>query len=84
MNSPKKRTIKIKFPWSLYFQQLFSADIYVKFINPLSFWRKYRIEHLENCRAINIVQSLECCLQMEWQPPQLDRQLLPKLNQIRY
>ena len=82
MNSPEKRTIKIKFPWGLYFQQLFSTDIYVKFINPFDFWRRYRIDHLENCRAINIVQRLEYCLQIEWQPTQSDKKLLKNLSKI--
>ncbi len=82
MNSPKK-TIKIKFPWCLYFQQLFSADVYVKFINPLSFWRRYQIDHLENCRAINIVQRLECCLQIEWQPTQLNKPPLANRSKSR-
>ncbi len=82
MNSQEKRTIKIKFPWGLYFQQLFSTDIYVKFINPFDFWRRYRIDHLENCRAINIVQRLEYCLQIEWQPTQSDKKLLKNLSKI--
>ena len=82
MNSQEKSTIKIKFPWGLYFQQLFSADIYVKFINPFDFWRRYRIDHLESCRAINIVERLEYCLQIKYQPTQSDKKLLKNSSKI--
>ena len=60
--------IKIRFPLNLYFQQLVGHDTDVKRINPFSFWRKYRMNYLETCWAINVVQYLECCLQIECQP----------------
>ena len=63
-----KHKIRVNFPLRQYFQQLFEAKGYVKFINPVSFWRRYRINHLEACWAINIVQQLEQCYQREWQP----------------
>ncbi len=68
MKTQEQRKIKINFPLGRYFQQLFASDIYVKFINPFSFWRRYRINHLEACWEINIVQYLERCHQIEWQP----------------
>ena len=68
MKTQEKQKIKINFPLSQYFQQLFASDIYVKFINPFSFWHRYRINHLEACWEINIVQDLERCHQIEWQP----------------
>ena len=68
MTIREEQKIKVNFPISQYFQQLFSPDLYVKFINPLSFWRRYRINHLETCWAIDIVQHLERCRQIEWQP----------------
>lgn len=71
MNKRQTRAIKISFPFGLYFEQLFSNDTYVKFINPFSFWRKYRIEHLESCRELNTVRYLENCHQLEWQPLKL-------------
>ncbi len=69
MTIREKQKIKVNFPIAQYFQQLFCPSLYVKFINPFSFWRRYnRINHLEACRAINIVQHLERCRQIEWQP----------------
>ena len=58
---------KVNFPFLLYFKQLFAANanIYVKFINPFSFWRRYKIEHLEKCRDFDIIQHLENCYQVE-------------------
>lgn len=82
MKSKKEIPIKISFPVGLYFQQLFSADIYVKFINPFNFWRRYRIDHLENCRAIDIVRHLECCRQIEWQPTQVPQEPVKTLKAI--
>jgi hypothetical protein len=69
----KAALIKLNFPFGLYFQQLFCPDIYVKFVNPFSFWRKYRIAHLETCWELNVARYLEGCYQLEWQPdiPQL-------------
>jgi hypothetical protein len=64
----KAAPIKLNFPFGLYFQQLFCSDIYVKFVNPFSFWRKYRIAHLETCWELNVVRYLEGCYQLEWQP----------------
>ncbi len=66
MNTEEKRLIKFSFPFSQYFRQLFSADTYVRFINPFSFWRRYRIDHLETCRELDTVQYLESCYQAEW------------------
>lgn len=71
MNKRQTKGIKISFPFGLYFEQLFSNDTYVKFINPFSFWRKYRIEHLESCHELNTVRYLENCHQLEWQPLKL-------------
>ncbi|WP_186376285.1 hypothetical protein, partial [Hyella patelloides] len=67
----KTQKTKISFPFRLYFQQLFATDIYVKFINPLSFWRRYRINHLETCREIDTARYLEGCNQLEWQSKKL-------------
>jgi hypothetical protein len=67
MNTRETRPVKISFPFRLYFEQLFSHDTYVRFINPFSFWRQYRIKHLESCRELNTVQYLESCHQLEWQ-----------------
>jgi hypothetical protein len=66
METTETRPIKISFPFSLYFEQLFSHDTYVRFINPFSFWRKYKIKHLESCRELNTVQYLESCRELEW------------------
>jgi HSP20 family protein len=65
MNTKEARQIKVKFPFSLYFKQLFAQDIYVRFINPFSFWRRHRINHLETCCALNTVQYLENCYHLE-------------------
>ena len=62
---------KISFPFLLYFKQLFAANIYVKFINPFDFWRRYRINHLEKCREINTIQDLENCYKVELQSKKL-------------
>lgn len=67
MKTQEEQQIKLRFPFSLYFQQLFCPDAYVKFINPFGFWRRYRIKHLETCWDINIVRYLEQCHQIEWQ-----------------
>ena len=71
MNTGEKRLVKISFPWNLYFKQLFSADTYVKFINPFSFWRRYRINHLETCKELNTVERLEDCYRLKRQLPKL-------------
>lgn len=57
---PSKPTT-ISFPWRLYWQQLFSPNTYVKFINPFNFWRRYKIDHLETCRERDIIEHLERC-----------------------
>jgi hypothetical protein len=67
MNTRETRPVKISFPFRLYFEQLFFHDTYVRFINPFSFWRQYRIKHLESCRELNTVQYLESCHKLEWQ-----------------
>jgi hypothetical protein len=67
MNTKEARPIKVNFPFSLYFRQLFAQDTYVRFINPFSFWRRHRINHLETCSALNTVQYLESCYNLEWQ-----------------
>lgn len=71
MNTTETKPIKLSFPWSLYFEQLFSKDTYVRFINPWSFWREYRIKHLESCRELNTVQYLESCYQLQWRSRKL-------------
>ena len=71
MTIKEKRPIKISFPFSLYFKQLFTADTYVRYINPFSFWRRYRINHLETCRELDTVEYLERCLQIKWRSPKL-------------
>ncbi len=67
MNTKETRPVKISFPISLYFKQLFSHDTYVRFINPFGFWRRYRIQHLETCHELDIVEYLERCHQLKWQ-----------------
>ncbi len=71
MTIKEQRLTKISFPFSLYFKQLFAADTYVRFINPFSFWRRYRINHLESCRELDTVEYLERCLQIKWRSPKL-------------
>jgi hypothetical protein len=66
MTTLKKTATKISFPFGLYLHQLFSADVYVRFINPFSFWRRYRINHLETCQELNTVEYLERCHHLEW------------------
>jgi HSP20 family protein len=66
MNTKEARQIKVNFPFSLYFKQLFAQDTYVRFINPFSFWRRHRIEYLETCCELNTVQYLESCYNLEW------------------
>jgi hypothetical protein len=66
MNTGEKRPVKIAFPFDLYFKQLFSVDTYVKFINPFGFWRRYKINHLETCSELDIVEHLEQCYQLKW------------------
>ena len=68
MNTGEKRGIKMGFPGGLYLRQLFSADTYVRHINPFSFWRRYKINHLESCRELDTVQYLKNCYQVKWQP----------------
>ncbi len=68
MKTPIEQKIKLRFPLHLYFQQLFTPNLYVKFINPFGFWRRYRINHLENCWEFNTVRYLENCHKIDWQP----------------
>lgn len=68
MTIKEEHQIKVNFPLSKYLQQLFSSDVYVRFINPFSFWRRYRIERLETCWEIDTVKNLERCRQVKWQP----------------
>ena len=68
MTARERQKLKVNFPLKQYLQQLFVADTDLKFINPFSFWRRYRINHLETCWAINPVQHLERCYQIEWKP----------------
>ena len=65
MNAGEKLPIKIGFPFGLYLKQLFSANTYVRYINPFSFWRRYRINHLESCCDLNTVRHLERCYQLD-------------------
>lgn len=64
MNVPEKRLTKISFPLALYLKQLFFADIYVRFINPFNFWRRYKIAILETCRQLDTVKYLEHCYKL--------------------
>lgn len=59
-------TKKFSFPWGLYFRQLFAANTYVRAINPFNFWRRYRLEHLENCSELDLIGHLERCYQKEY------------------
>lgn len=63
----EKRTTKMSFPFGLYLKQLFSADTYVKYINPFSFWHRYKIDRLEACRELDTVKYLENCRQLDCQ-----------------
>ena len=67
MNAGEKRAIKIGFPFGLYLKQLFSTDTYVRYINPFSFWRRYKIDYLKTCHELDTVQYLENCLQLDYQ-----------------
>ena len=67
MNTGEKRAIKIGFPFSLYFKQLFSADTYARYINPFSFWHRYKIDHLKACHELDTVKYLENCRQLDYQ-----------------
>lgn len=53
--------IKFSFPLGSYFRQLFAADTYVRFINPLEFWRRHQIKHLNNCSKLDSVEHLKRC-----------------------
>lgn len=66
MTTKEERLTKISFPFALYFKQLFAADAYVKFVNPFNFWRRYKINHLETCQELDVVEHLEHCHQAEW------------------
>ena len=80
MKTKEEQKIKISFPLGLYLQQLFCPDIYVKFINPFKFWRRYRINHLEACWEINTVRYLERCRKIEWQPARQQQNNKPIKN----
>ena len=84
MTIQEKQQFTVNFPVLKYFQQLFASDSYVKFINPFRFWRRYRINHLEACWSINLVQYLERCHQLEWSPVQLQENpdFMNNLSQI--
>ncbi|WP_036477864.1 DUF4278 domain-containing protein [Myxosarcina sp. GI1] len=58
----------ISFPFKLYWRQLFSSHQYVKFIDPFSFWHRYKIDHLETCWELNPVLFLERCYRLDCQP----------------
>ena len=84
MTIREKQRPKVNFPVIKYFQQLFASESYVKFINPFRFWRRYRINHLEACFSINLVQYLERCYQLEYLPvqPQVNPDFLKNLSKI--
>lgn len=84
MTIREKQQLKVNFPLIQYFQQLFASESSVRFINPFQFWRRYRINHLEACWSLNLVQYLERCHQLEYSPvpPQVDSDFLKNLNQI--
>lgn len=67
MNTGEKRAVKIGFPFGLYLKQLFSADTYVRYINPFSFWHRYKIDHLKTCHELDTVKYLENCRQLDCQ-----------------
>ena len=67
MKTKTEQKIKLSFPLYLYLQQLFTPNLYVKFINPFSFWYQYRINHLETCWEFNTVLYLETCLKIDGQ-----------------
>lgn len=81
MNTEEKRLIKMGFPFDLYLKQLFSADSYVRYINPFNFWHRYKINHLETCRDLNPVQHFERCHQLDWQPAKPTKIWLVRDNQ---
>ena len=66
MNAGARQQIKIGFPFRCYLKQLFSADTYVRYVNPFNFWHKYKINHLETCGEINTIQHLESCYQLDY------------------
>ena len=68
MKIREEQKSRVNFPLRQYLQQLWGSERQVRCINPFSFWRRARINHLEACWAINIVQQLERCYQIEWQP----------------
>ena len=82
MTIREEQKIKVNFPINQYLQQLFAPNLYVKFINPFNFWRRYRIDHLEKCWAIDMVQYLERCRQIEWQLGRLPQDIEPIKNFI--
>ena len=61
----EKRPIKMGFPFGFYLRQLYSTNTYARFINPFSFWHRYKINHLETCRELDIVRQLESCYQLD-------------------
>lgn len=66
MKKEDKQQIRLHFPLGFYLKQLFSNNTYVRYINPFSFWRRYKINHLETCHELNIVQYLEHCYQLNY------------------
>ncbi|MEL6580884.1 MAG: hypothetical protein AAFQ14_14135 [Cyanobacteria bacterium J06621_12] len=67
MNTRERRATKIGFPIGLYLRQLFSAHTYVRYINPFSFWYRYKIDHLKACYEIDTVEYLENCRRLDCQ-----------------
>lgn len=67
MNTKEKRAIRIGFPFGLYLRQLFSPDTYVRYINPFSFWHRYKIDCLKACYEIDTVEYLENCHRLNYQ-----------------
>ena len=67
MNTGEKRAIKIGFPFGLYLKQLFSADTYVRYVNPFSFWHRYKIDRLKACYEMDTVEYLENCRRLDYQ-----------------
>lgn len=63
--------IKLPFPYTSYFHQLFFSPLSSVLWNPKHFWNSYTVEQLEQSlkldyiQCTNYIQFLERCLQMK-------------------